>query len=259
MNNLKGELGICSLSLFFLIMLKVQAISDLHGHLPELEECDLLLIAGDLCPATNHSVRYQKEWITDKFIPWVDALKCEKVILVAGNHDAYFERTPLNEIKTIFLSHLGQKLEYLQDEGTTVTMFKPVPFCKDDSYVTVENIYIYGTPRCKLFGSWAFMHENHKLVEYYKKIPAKCDILICHDAPDLNNQGLITAGPNKGINAGNHILAAYVLDRQPKYVIHGHIHSANHELTDVDGIKMACVSYIDENYEPNYKPLIFNI
>lgn len=37
----------------------VACISDLHSRLPETTpECDILVIAGDICPATNHTVQF---------------------------------------------------------------------------------------------------------------------------------------------------------------------------------------------------------
>src|SRR5437764_537555 len=53
--------------------LKVLAISDLHGFLPEnLPPCDLLLIAGDLCPLRDHSPLAQANWLATTFRAWLD-------------------------------------------------------------------------------------------------------------------------------------------------------------------------------------------
>jgi predicted phosphodiesterase len=43
-------------------MAKILALSDMHGVLPMLDttQIDIILIAGDVCPAHDHSVYYQK-------------------------------------------------------------------------------------------------------------------------------------------------------------------------------------------------------
>ena len=50
-------------------------MSDLHGFLPYiLEEFDLLLIGGDVCPFHNHLRQYQHEWLTHEFRDWLGRL-----------------------------------------------------------------------------------------------------------------------------------------------------------------------------------------
>ena len=65
--------------------MKIVAMSDLHGYLPEIPACDLLLIAGDICPLGNHKPAFQAEWLDTTFRRWLESLRqVGKVIGVAG-------------------------------------------------------------------------------------------------------------------------------------------------------------------------------
>ena len=67
-------------------MIKICAISDLHGYLPKMEPCELVLICGDIVGL--HAQRYPKsckEWYIDWFKPWVNELPCDKVLFITGN------------------------------------------------------------------------------------------------------------------------------------------------------------------------------
>ena len=97
------------------------------------------------------------------------------------------------------------------------------------------------------------------LERYYELIPENLDILLSHDAADINDLGLILQGMYRGTNAGNKVLANYVKKRKPKYYFCGHIHSGNHALTDINGTKMANVSIMNEDYEPTHFPLVLDI
>ena len=84
----------------------ILATSDFHGYLPFVKEpFDLLLICGDICPAYCHAASFQKDWINDEFVKWVNGLPFKtddsKVILTPGNHDFYFERAQKNDLREI--------------------------------------------------------------------------------------------------------------------------------------------------------------
>src|SRR6185437_2725231 len=84
-------------------------MSDPHGYLPEVPACDLLLIAGDICPTGNHKPAFQAEWLDTTFRRWLESLRqVGKVIGVAGNHDFIFQDAP-------HLVPRGLNWLYLQD------------------------------------------------------------------------------------------------------------------------------------------------
>ena len=245
-------------------MIKVIAFSDPHGNLPIVTEpFDLMLIGGDICPAHDHYSWYQREWLSTVFVEWVRSLpfadKNSKVVFIAGNHDFFLYQEPnpnkgdYSSIYTDILKPCDGHLVYLEDDEYI--------FEKETEDGKVESLKIYGTPWCKIFGSWAFMRDNQKLEQYYDNIPEGLDILLTHDAPDIQGCGKITMGPWAGENAGNKVLAAAIKKKEPKYVFFGHIHSANHSLTKVyrKDTRIRCVSILDESYYPLFEPYSFTI
>lgn len=230
--------------------MKVIVMSDLHGFLPKIDEgFDLMLIPGDVCPVWNHRRSYQWMWLMNDFAEWVNRLnfnnEFSRVVMCAGNHDICLEGITKKKIHELEDATHG-RLKYLDDEEYDFTL---------DEDGTANTCKIYASPICKVFGGWSFMRNN--LSKYYEKIPEGLDILITHDAPDINGLGVINDGPYKGTNAGNTVLAKYVKERAPKYAFCGHIHSGNHDFTRYGDTWMANVSIMDENYTPSSEPFVF--
>lgn len=236
---------------------KVKVFSDNHGYLPEItEEFDLLLIAGDITPASwgYGTKRVQWDWLINEFKDWFLKLPFRnvysKVFIVPGNHDKVFEainETEIIELKQILgahfelLIHEEKQFHYLNDDGTE------------------GSLRIFGTPFCKMFGYWSFMVYDSALERLFNEIPEGLDILVTHDPPTINKIGTITQGFQKGKNAGNAILTKRILEVKPKYLFSGHIHSGNHNFEEYEGIMMANVAYVDEEYKPTHKILSFEI
>ena len=243
--------------------MKVRVTSDTHGYLPlMIGPTDLFLICGDVCPAHDHYFSYQKEWVENDFVNWVNGLpfadEYSKVIMIPGNHDFVFERwhqpdfdhlKRLTNGRLIVLKNNVYDFEYLDEEEG------------------IKTVKIFGTPYCKIFGNWAFMVSDDKLREKFAEIPEGVDILLTHDAPDINDMGLIHEGWSAGVNAGNKVLAEAIKEKKPRYVFCGHIHSGKHdfELVNVQDnkdeeevlVNVANVSYINERYNPAYPVLEF--
>lgn len=245
-------------------MIKIIAFSDPHGQLPLITEpFDLMLIGGDVCPAYNHYDEFQRNWLSTTFTKWVMSLpfadKSSKVVFIGGNHDFYLNDEPnpnkgdYSSIYTDILKPCGGRLVYLEDDEYV--------FEKESSDGKIESLKIYGTPWCKIFGRWAFMREDEKLAQLYDNIPEGLDILLTHDAPDIQGHGKIILGPWAGENAGNKPLAGAIKKKEPKLVLYGHIHSSKHTLTKMykKNTKLRCISILDENYYPLYAPYVFEM
>lgn len=220
-----------------------KAMSDTHGYLPAVTESfDLFMICGDICPATNHSIIFQENWIKEEFIPWVNSLPFKeawsKVLLVPGNHDFWFERMNKRqklEIEMLcnhrlkILKHDVYEFEYPVSDG-------------------IDSLKIFGTPYCSVFGFWAFMIDNDSLNKKYSQIDEDVDILLTHDSPNIYGLGDITEGNYQKIGSGNEILAQHIYRIKP-YILHtGHFHSGNKVFECRDDMWCANVSVVNESY-----------
>lgn len=97
--------------------LKICAISDLHGYLPEINEhADIMIIAGDVSPLyLQFNKKAMDIWLKTKFANWIKKLPVEKVYLIAGNHDAYFEGIDKIKLES-FVQNFESKLIYLEND-----------------------------------------------------------------------------------------------------------------------------------------------
>ena len=233
--------------------MRVCLMSDLHGELPKAHDtAEVTLICGDIVPLRmQRNIPQSKKWLETEFTYWALNWPSERVYFIGGNHDFLFDGHYTNNDALQLKSKTDGKLWYL--DGTMIVEH----IANDGQYYT-----IFGTPFCKIFGNWAFMREDENLRELYKFIPDECDILISHDAADINNLGLVPPNvwhPHDSVNAGNKVLAEAIKEKKPKYYFCGHIHEGNHRVTEIDGTTMANVSLLDDHYQMVYEPLYLDI
>ena len=229
--------------------IRVCIISDLHGLLPEIEECELLLICGDIVPLDiQRDVKKSLEWFSNVFLKWCEDIPCAGVfcdiIFIGGNHDLFLERTPkeiINQMCPFNVHYIeNESFQYLGYNGKTYNIF--------------------GTPYCHIFGNWSFMVSDEKLEKLFSKIPRDTDIIMSHDAPlgisDILLQNLFYT--SKG-HIGSAPLRNAIERVIPQYVFHGHLHSTNHDCELLNITKIYNTSLLDECYEYKYKPLYLEI
>lgn len=229
--------------------MKIAVTSDLHGILPEIEPCELVLICGDIIPLRiQRNIPQSESWLKGEFAEWINSLQCERVIMIGGNHDFALANVYQNFLKKSELLHYptNGKLLMLDNEYFTLIDNEGIEHT------------IWGTPYCKIFGNWAYMYEPETLIEAYATMPENCDIVISHDAPKLCGLGKIYQSVDQ-FDAGNPWLADEMLRKHPKYTFCGHIHSGEHKLCILDDMKMANVSLVNERYEEFFKPFYLDI
>lgn len=213
------------------------AVSDLHGNLPAIPSCDLLLIAGDICPTHNHNVDFQEQWIETNFRYWLRDIDAKQKIFCAGNHDFVFQKNP----------NFGQKL--IQNNYPAIYL--------QDASVEFEGLKIYGTPWQPYFYDWAFNLYEEDLSKKWDLIPADADIIVVHGPP--RGYGDWAPRVNGGYeNTGSPSLLTKIEEVKPKLVVFGHIHEGRGEW-DLDKTKLANVTVLDRNYKMVYEPWVYEI
>lgn len=231
--------------------LKIVAISDIHGHIFKIENpADIAIIAGDIMPLEiQFNKNESKIWLENEFANWIKEFPVDKVFLVAGNHDAYFENISKSNLES-FLNSCDNKLIYLKNEFI--------------EYIDKNNLNwkIFGTPYCHIYGNWPFMRTDEYMTEKFKQMPDKVDIIISHDPPFAVSDVDVILDRSRNPfldyrHLGNPPLANRINNVNYKLLVCGHIHGGDHEYDP--WWKTVNVSYLNEGYEPYYKPFYIEI
>ena len=215
--------------------MRITAISDLHGHLPELPGGDLLIVAGDIT-ARDEIGEYVE------FGAWLDAQRYKRKVVVAGNHDNFMVDCAGDSMEDV---------DYLCDSGSEFGGLK-----------------IWGSPwtltfpdmnsHCKAFT----VDTEEELSEKWELIPRDVDILISHMPPFMVGDKL-----QGGRHVGSRSLYGWLLYAgRPHLHVFGHIHEGygEHEVfngrdENHDMVVSINASIMNERYEPINAPITVEI
>src|SRR5688572_28535904 len=224
--------------------------SDFHGSLPEIPECDLLIIAGDICPDYLRAYRRgtearehkgapeQMRWLEKRFISWAGLLQgVENIVVTPGNHDFVFQSAE-------------PRVRDLLETNDII-------YLRDEAY-NFQGIHLYGTPWVPNLPFWAFYGDERKLQTVFERVPLDCDILITHGPPkgygDLTDDNVY--GP--GEHVGSWDCRAAIERARPNHVVCGHIHEAYGQYR-AGHSQIYNVSHNTVRYDPINPPVVIDL
>jgi len=206
--------------------MKCIAVSDTHG-----KYADISIPSGDVFIHAGDILQWGKLEELEEFNAWLSTLPHSYKLIVAGNHDWCFERTP-SEARAIMTNGI-----YLEDES-----------------ISIEGTSFYGSPWQPTFMNWAFnLPRGNKIASKWKLIPRQTDVLITH-------------GPCYGIldecfdgkRAGCEELVHAVKRTNPKYHVFGHIHEG-YGILEHNGVTHINASINNHLYRPENAPITFTV
>jgi Icc-related predicted phosphoesterase len=229
--------------------MRIAAVSDLHGYLPEIPTCDLLIVAGDICPdrfgrfSAKERPGLQATWFRETILPWLAAAPASQAILTWGNHD--------------WCGQSAELASYLRIEAADRAAKIVV-----DSMVRVEaggaSITAWASPWSNQFMRWAFMKPPAQLAESYSRIPAGVDVLVSHQPPRGFGDRFVDVVTGKVEHLGSQELLAAIEQVGPRLVICGHIHSGHGRYIHA-GVPIYNVSIVDEQYRQVFAPTVIDL
>jgi Icc-related predicted phosphoesterase len=186
---------------------------------------DTIVHAGDV------SSRGYKGEIID-FLKWYNDLNFKNKILIAGNHDFFFEEGKPEDIAAMLAEY--PNITYLNDSG-----------------VEIDGMKFWGSPVQPWFYNWAFNRKGTDICKHWDMIPNDTHVLLTH-------------GPVKGYldmtQRGEPVGCPYLLEKitqmsNLKLHVCGHIHEAYGRMDFPDGGIFVNASVLNLRYEMAHYPL----
>lgn len=176
----------------------IVCLSDTHDQIvPDVPDGDLLIHAGDLTdPGTVDDIQRQ--------IDWLDSLPHRHKVLIAGNHDSWFDvrsRKPEDKRSGRRVDFKG--VHYLQNSSVTL------------DFADGRTLNLYGAADLPACGGDDFAFQYHPPINPWAgRIPLNCDVLVTHTPPRWH----------RDLGLGCPGLLAEVWRVKPRLHVFGHVH-----------------------------------
>lgn len=229
--------------------MRIVALSDQHGHLPEVPPCDLLVVAGDVCPDylgtsfAGDAPEVQKSWFDEHARRWLAQAPATHKILTWGNHDWCGQACRFDRDSPTARPASG--IQILVDAGTEVP-------------AAGRSISVWATPWSREFDRWAFMKTPEELAQLYAGIPAGIDILMSHQPPYGHGDRYESPGSGEIEHLGSPELLAAIARIRPRLVICGHLH-AGYGHSVYQGVPIWNVSVVNDDYQMVRLPTVIDV
>ena len=217
---------------------RIYATSDLHAT--SLRDIDLsghgiVIIGGDFIsrpyevakpdlPRAQRPCRAQIDamsvaFLRDTFLPWLSSHADKQFVIIPGNHDEFFRRYP-DVVKWPDNAH------FLLDSETEVNRLR-----------------IYGTPWCNGKNYETFDGTHEFLEEKFSHIPYGLDVLVSHAPPTIPGRNVDYSQRNAG-HFGSPELTEAILEKKPRLVVCGHVHTGDHRPVSLGNTLVVNVSRV---------------
>ena len=126
-----------------------------------------------------------------------------------------------------------------------------------DKGETIGGLKFYGTPWCLKNRPGRFEGTEETLKEYFSNIPKNLDVLISHSPPYIPGEKIDDRGD--GLHEGSKELTEAILDKKPRLVVCGHVHSGSRKPAELGDSKVMNVSRVDhDRSEEAHRPHIIH-
>ncbi len=212
--------------------MRIVCLSDTHGQHGSVAvpDGDVLVHAGDIVAnGTSAQIR--------AFNAWLGELPHAGKVLIAGNHDALFERNPEQARSLITAA------TYLEDSGAVVA-----------------GLRFWGSPVQPWFHDWAFNRaRGEAIAHHWRLIPDDTEVLVVHGPP----YGLGDC-TSRGEMVGCADLRQRIAELPNlRLLVCGHVHEGYglHRFCADDGreVLVANAAICDSQYRPRRAPIVVDL